>query len=100
VRRGESFVEEDTRFHYLVAQAARNELVLRMLHVIMDVLHASREEWLQSPERARASLAGHRALLAAIERHDADAARDASADHVHHVGAGLITLIQKKAQGS
>ena len=93
VRRGESFVEEDTRFHYLVAQAAKNELVLRMLHVIMDVLRASREEWLQSPERAKASLEGHRRLLAAIERRDSDDARAASEDHVHHVGAGLLTFI-------
>ena len=93
VSRGESFVEEDTRFHYLVAQAAKNELVLRMLGVIMDVLRVSRAEWLQSPERARASLEGHRALLAAIERHDAEAARAASADHVHHVGEGVLTMI-------
>lgn len=93
VRRGESFVEEDTRFHYLVAQAAKNELVLRMLHVIMDVLRASRDEWLQSPDRARASLIGHRALLAAIERRDPDAARNSSADHVHHVGSGLVALL-------
>ena len=96
VARGESFVEEDSRFHYLVAQAARNDLVLRMLHVIMDVLRVSRDEWLQSPARARASLDGHRALLASIERRDAEGARAASADHVHHVGAGLIGLINDK----
>lgn len=94
VRRGESFVEEDTRFHFLVAQAAKNELVLRMLHVVMDVLRSSRDEWLQSPDRARSSLAGHRALLAAIEGHDADGARRSSADHVHHVGSGLIALLE------
>lgn len=101
VARGESFVEEDTRFHYLVAQAARNVLVLRMLHVVMDVLRASREEWLQSPERARASLEGHRTLLAAIEQRDPDAARTASETHVHHVGAGLINLVDgENRQGS
>ena len=93
VARGESFVEEDTRFHYLVAHAAKNALVLRMLGVIMDVLRASRDEWLQSPERARASLDGHRALLTAIEQHDAEAARAASAQHVHHVGEGVMTLL-------
>ena len=93
VERRESFVEEDTRFHYLVAQAAKNALVLRMLGVIMDVLRASRDEWLQSPERARASLDGHRALLTAIEQHDAEAARAASAQHVHHVGEGVMTLL-------
>ncbi|OLC54764.1 MAG: hypothetical protein AUH85_10915 [Chloroflexi bacterium 13_1_40CM_4_68_4] len=100
VARRESFVEEDTRFHYLVAQAAKNELVLRMLGVIMDVLRASREEWLQSPERARASLEGHRVLLAAIELHDGEAARAASADHVHHVGEGVMTLIGSEPKRS
>lgn len=96
VSRREPFVEEDTRFHYLVAQSAKNELVLRMLGVIMDVLRASRDEWLQSPERARASLEGHRALLAAIEAHEAEAARAASAAHVHHIGEGVMTLITRR----
>ncbi len=99
VRRGESIVEEDTRFHYLVAQGAKNELVLRMLHVIMDVLRASRDEWLRAPKRAKASLEGHRELLASIERHDPDAARAASAHHVHHVGAGLLTLTDGEQKG-
>ena len=99
VARREAFVEEDTRFHYLVAQAAKNQLVLRMLGVIMDVLRASRDEWLQSPARARASLEGHRALLAAIERHDAGGARAASAAHVHHVGEGVMTLITNEQNG-
>lgn len=91
---GQSYVEEDTEFHYAVAQAAKNALVLRMLHVIWDVLRASRDEWLQSPTRAQASLEGHRELLRAIEAHDSEAARAASAHHVTHVGTGALPLLQ------
>lgn len=90
---GESYVEEDTQFHYTVARAAKNDLVLRMLHVIWDALRASREEWLQSPTRARSSLDGHRALLRAIEARNSDAARAASREHLTHVGTGLLAII-------
>lgn len=90
---GESYVEEDTQFHYTVARAAKNALVLRMLHVIWDALRGSRDEWLQSPTRARASLDGHRALLRAVEARDHVAARAASTEHLTHVGTGLLAII-------
>lgn len=90
---GESYAEEDTRFHELVGRAARNDLLVTMLTAIFDVLRASREEWLQTNARAHASLDAHRRILSALEAHDAAAAREASADHIRAVGEGILKLL-------
>ena len=96
VAAGEPYVEEDTRFHELIGQAARNELLTTMLGVIWDVLRSSREQWLQTNQRAHASVDAHRRILTALETHDADAACLSAAEHIHAVGEGILTLIAEK----
>ena len=93
---GEPYAEEDTRFHELIGQGARNELLTTMLGVIWDVLRSSREQWLQTNQRAHASIDAHRRILSALESHDADAARAAAAEHIHAVGEGILRLIAEK----
>jgi GntR family transcriptional repressor for pyruvate dehydrogenase complex len=93
VAAGLAYAEEDARFHELVGQAARNELLVTMLGVIWDVLRSSREQWLQTNQRAHASIDAHRRIIAALEARDADAARAAAADHIHAVGEGILKLI-------
>jgi GntR family transcriptional repressor for pyruvate dehydrogenase complex len=93
VATGQSYAEEDTRFHELVGQAARNELLVTMLGVIWDVLRSSREQWLQTNQRAHSSIDAHERILAALEAHDADTARAAAGDHIRAVGEGILKLI-------
>lgn len=64
-----------------------------MLGVIWDVLRSSREQWLQTNQRAHASIDAHQRILAALEAHDPEAARAASADHIRAVGEGILKLI-------
>jgi len=64
-----------------------------MLGVVWDVLRASREQWLQTNQRAHASLDAHRRILSALGAHDPDAARKAAADHITAVGEGILRLI-------
>jgi GntR family transcriptional regulator, transcriptional repressor for pyruvate dehydrogenase complex len=96
VAAGEPYVEEDSRFHELIGHGARNELLMTMLGVIWDVLRSSREQWLQTNQRAHASIDAHRRILRALESHDADAARVAAAEHIHAVGEGILRLIAEK----
>lgn len=99
---GESYAEEDTRFHELIGRAAGNELLVTMLAAIFDVLRASREEWLLTNTRAHASVDAHRRILAALEARDAAAAREASAEHIRAVGEGILELLgtgQKAGSG-
>ena len=93
---GEPYAEEDTRFHELIGHGARNELLTTMLGVIWDVLRSSREQWLQTNQRAHASIDAHRRILTALESRDADAARAAAAEHIHAVGEGILKLIADK----
>ena len=49
---GEPYADEDTRFHEIIGEASRNELLTTMLGVIWDVMRESREQWLQTNQRA------------------------------------------------
>jgi len=93
---GDAYVEEDTRFHEVIGDAAKNELLTTMLAVIWDVLRASREQWLQTNQRAHTSLDAHRRILDALSRRDAEAARIAAADHIRAVGEGIVKLLGGK----
>ena len=51
----------------------------------MDLLRDTRERSLQVKGRTEKSLAGHRRILAAIKRHDAEAAKAAMRRHIEDV---------------
>lgn len=85
VRQGEPATDEDTAFHYTLALAADNSTMMKLVRVLMDLLHETRERSLQAEDRARLSLAGHRRVLAALEKTDADAAEAAMRRHLSEI---------------
>lgn len=85
VRQGELATEEDSNFHYTIALAANNSVMLKLVHVLMDSLRELRERSLQVGGRQAKSLAAHRRILAAIERGDAAAAEAAMRGHLLEV---------------
>ncbi|PYT67975.1 MAG: FadR family transcriptional regulator [Acidobacteria bacterium] len=85
LRRGESTIAEDSEFHYAVALASGNTVVLKVLDVLMDLLRDSRERSLQVEGRPQKSLDGHRRILVAIKRNDAEAAKVAMRRHIENV---------------
>jgi len=82
---GDAAVAEDTEFHYSIALASGNGVVLKVLDIVMDLLRETRERSLQVEGRPQKSLAGHRRILAAIQRHDAEAAKSAMRRHIEDV---------------
>ncbi len=82
---GEAAIAEDAEFHYSIALASGNSIVLKVLDILMDLLRDTRERSLQLKGRPERSLAGHRRILAAIKRHDAGAAKDAMRRHIEDV---------------
>jgi GntR family transcriptional regulator, transcriptional repressor for pyruvate dehydrogenase complex len=82
---GDAAVAEDAEFHYSIALASGNSVVLKVLDILMDLLRDTRERSLQVEGRPQKSLAGHRRILAAIKRHDAEAAKAAMRRHIEDV---------------
>lgn len=85
VRRGDPGIEEDNEFHYTIAMASQNTVVLKVLDVLMDLLRETRERSLQVEGRPQKSMAGHRRIFSAIKRHDALAAELAMRRHIEEV---------------
>jgi GntR family transcriptional repressor for pyruvate dehydrogenase complex len=78
-------IEEDSEFHYTIARAAKNSVVLKVLDVLMDLLRESRERSLQVEGRLQRSFAGHQRILSAIKRRDATAAEGAMHRHLEEI---------------
>jgi GntR family transcriptional repressor for pyruvate dehydrogenase complex len=85
LERGETTMGEDAEFHYSIALASGNSVVLKVLDILMDLLRETRERSLQVEGRPRKSLSGHRRILAAIKRQDAESAKAAMRRHIEDV---------------
>jgi GntR family transcriptional repressor for pyruvate dehydrogenase complex len=85
LHQGDAAVAEDTEFHYNVALASDNSVVLKVIDILMDLLRDTRARSLQVEGRPQKSLSGHRRILAAIKRHDPMAAEAAMRRHLEDV---------------
>jgi GntR family transcriptional regulator, transcriptional repressor for pyruvate dehydrogenase complex len=90
VAAGQVAIEDDTAFHYRIATAAKNQVVLRTMDVLMDLLSDSRVRSLQAPGRAEKSLEGHRRILDAIRRRDPEAAAVRMRRHIEEIEGTLF----------
>ena len=93
VARHEVAIEEDSEFHYTIARAAKNSVILKVLDMMMDVLRESREQSLQVEGRREKSLAGHRRIFNAIKRRDPEAAEVAMLQHLQEIEAILLKRV-------
>jgi GntR family transcriptional repressor for pyruvate dehydrogenase complex len=93
VDRGELAIEEDSEFHYAIAHAAKNSVVLRVLDAFMDLLRESREQSLQVEGRLQKSLEGHRRIFQAIRRRDSSTAETAMRQHLEEIEGIVLKKI-------
>jgi GntR family transcriptional repressor for pyruvate dehydrogenase complex len=91
--RGESTVEEDSEFHYAIALAAQNGVVLKLLDMLMDLLRETRVRSLQVEGRLERSLAGHVRMLEAIKRRDPAAAERAVRRHLEEIASIVLKVL-------
>ena len=81
----EAYIEADLDFHLALAEAADNPMVLSLLDSIVGLLREQRSKIFDvdgGPERGQYH---HKRILAAIERGDAEAAREAMRAHLMQV---------------
>jgi GntR family transcriptional regulator, transcriptional repressor for pyruvate dehydrogenase complex len=95
LQHNEPAIEEDSSFHYAIAVAANNSVVMKLIDVLMDLLRGTREHTLQVEGRQEKSLAGHHLILATLKRGDAAAAEAAMRRHLAEVEYIVLNEIQK-----
>jgi GntR family transcriptional repressor for pyruvate dehydrogenase complex len=89
LKAGGSTIIEDTAFHAVLARATRNRVVMRIMETLNDLLIESRKLTLKQKGRPERSIQGHEAVVAALRRHDADAAARAMHTHIDQIAALL-----------
>lgn len=85
----EAFAWADLEFHQLLARAGDNPLYSVLLDPLLDPLLAIRLQGARLPGAAAEAAHGHRSVLDAVERRDADAAAHAMNAHLDQVAAWL-----------
>jgi DNA-binding FadR family transcriptional regulator len=86
----------DGRFHKLIAEASRNRALAFMVEALWEQRYRPimkrLNELVTSPQRRRQNIAEHKAILDAIARGDARAARAAMRRHIGNVFRQRLTL--------
>jgi len=82
-------VEQDIRFHRLLAEASGNVLLPLVMEPLDPLVRASRLATIQVPGAIDRSAAAHRAILRQVEDGDVEGARQMMRDHLTQV-AGEI----------
>lgn len=80
-----AWIEDDLRFHVLLADATANALQAHLVREIRGLQHEQNVVAAQMAESLTAPLEEHTAIVRAVERRDAGAARAAMAAHLHAI---------------
>lgn len=87
---GGTGMEADSAFHSMLAQAAKNKVILRLNDSIMDSLRETRERSLHTDGRPTRSLAGHQKILEAIRAKNPAGARRAMLEHLRAIEQNVL----------
>ena len=99
VKQGEIGIEADTAFHFQLAEAAGNDVLLRIMENLMGLLRETREASLHTAGRTGRSLKQHKAVLRAIESRDPIAAESRMREHIAEMEQ-LVFTTQAWPEGS
>jgi GntR family transcriptional repressor for pyruvate dehydrogenase complex len=94
------FIELDNKFHFKLARASKNSVVLGIIERVNDILAESRKETHQSESRMRASLKGHLEILDAIKQAKGDLAFDAMERHLRLVEKVTLDHLRSKLKAT
>ena len=82
IARGETGTDVDKSFHYIMAKATKNKVLLRLTDSMRDLLAESRDKYLQVEGRPGKSISRHRQVLDAIKARDGELAAQVMLEHV------------------
>jgi GntR family transcriptional repressor for pyruvate dehydrogenase complex len=81
----EGFIEADLDFHLALAEATENPLIPTLIDSIVGLLREQRARIFRVPGGPERGQFHHKQILAAIERHDPEAAREAMRAHLEQI---------------
>lgn len=93
-----AFVEADLQFHHELAASVDNGVLLDQLQLIRSLLRVWADRAVQDEGHARAAIAEHTAVHAAIAARDGDAAASAMAAHMATAGRRLAESLPARRQ--
>jgi GntR family transcriptional repressor for pyruvate dehydrogenase complex len=95
----DAYIEADLDFHLALAEAADNPLILSLLDSIVGLLREQRLRIFRVPGGPERGQFHHKKILDAVERRDANAARQAMRDHLAQVSSDSQAPGAKHASG-
>jgi GntR family transcriptional repressor for pyruvate dehydrogenase complex len=98
VQARESYMKEDTAFHYLVAEASGNAILLRVADSLMELLQETRDASRKIEARPAHSLRQHQAILQAIEARNPLVAERRMREHIREI-EGLVFSPEQQPTG-
>lgn len=99
IARGETGTDVDKSFHYAMAKATKNKVLLRITDNIMDLLSETRDKYLQVEGRPQKSLERHRQVLNAIKARDRRLAEQSMREHLMEIENSLFAARRKEGTG-
>lgn len=96
--RPSQFAEIDRLFHRAVAQCTQNPMLGALSDTVNELIAPSRANTLQTKERRRISIEGHRAIVRAIEARDEQEAWECAAAHISSVQEQLLNGMPVESQ--
>jgi GntR family transcriptional repressor for pyruvate dehydrogenase complex len=96
----EAFLSEsDQSFHLMVAEAAGNEVVVRIMTNLIDLLRQSRMQSMRIPGRVEQSLQEHMRIAAMLKERNAEGARAGMSEHLSSVEEDLLSELKELDSG-
>jgi GntR family transcriptional repressor for pyruvate dehydrogenase complex len=86
----------DRNFHYIMARATKNKVLLRITDNIIDLLAESREQYLQVEGRPQKSILRHREVLEAIRAGDPERAEKCMLEHLMDIETSLFGVAGRR----
>ena len=97
VRIGRNPIGLDTNFHISLARVARNRVLGRLLHALVELLGNIHENQFQNSLRLKKSLSGHKEIFEAIRKGDGLESKKAMRQHLNEIEEILFNV--KKGGG-
>ncbi len=93
------WLESDRAFHIAVARASRNEVSVRVIRLINELLHEGRRHFATQSDRREHAYTWHRGIFRHIRAGEPQQARDAMMQHLREVEEFIVGAVIAPAEG-